>query len=168
VQVVLFAFTGTLSVRLTRRGHSSDVARAALATGGLIAGGIAMLALASTAVPWLTVPLAAMFLGSTTVAVTVLPPIVAEIVPALQRGTALGACIGVASLGAIAGPAVFGHAIDVLGANAPAYRHAFAAAGVVVIAAAAVAHLLMRPREAGERLRMLRDAAAPEWARQGG
>jgi hypothetical protein len=161
VRLALFALTGALSTGLARRGFSSNISRAAIATGGLVVGGVAMIGLAWSNSLWSTVPLAVLFIGSTAVAVTVLPPIVAEIAPALQHGTALGACIGVASLGAVAGPVVFGHAIDILGHGAPAYREAFAASGALVVVVAAIAQLLMRPREDGERLGIVRESAIP-------
>jgi MFS family permease len=89
---------------------------------------------------------------SSTVVVTVLPPIVAEIVPFSQRGTALGACLAFASLGGILAPLIFGRTIDMMGHGATGYRVAFLISGVFVIVAAAIAHVLMRPHEDGERL----------------
>jgi MFS family permease len=163
VQVPLFALTGAFSSWLTSRGLSSELARVWPTTAGLAIGALTMIALAGSASPSLAIAFAALCIGSTVVAATLLPPIVAEIAPVAYRSTALGVVVALAALGGIVAPIVFGRAVDLNGGGALGYRAAFIIAGSFVLIAAIVGHVLMRPREDGARLRRL-DAAFEQQA----
>jgi ACS family D-galactonate transporter-like MFS transporter len=155
LQVPLFPAVGLASGSLSARGYDTDFARGAFATLGVALSGGAMIALSSTKQDWLLIAVATLCLSSTVIVVTIVPAIVAEIAPAWQRSTALGACVAVSALGGIVAPLVFGRVVDITGRVAAGYRVAFLLSGSTVVVAAAVAQLLMRPREDGERLHRL-------------
>jgi MFS family permease len=150
LQVPLFPLTGLFSTYLSGRGFSSGVSRGALAAVSVALAGAAMLGLAMAQPMWLVVALAAVCLGSQVVAGTVLPPLLAEVVPPARRGVALGACVAVASLGGFLAPVIFGRVVDVAGSSS--YRTAFLVSGALVIVGAIVAQMLVRPSEDRVRL----------------
>ena len=145
VQVPLLPLVGWFSVALRERGYSSEMARVAVATAGLVAAGVAMIGMATAKPAWLTIALAVLSVSLPVTIVATGPSIVAQIAAGPQRGIALGSCIGFASLGGAFAPVAFGKILDAAGSPAAGYHLAFVASGVLVIGAAVVAMFIVRP-----------------------
>lgn len=130
---------------LVRRGLRSELSLALPATAGVCLSGIALIGLALFRGAGAAVALVALCLCAVALSVTCLPPIVAEVTRARERATALGLFAALSSTAGIAAPIVFGRIVDAVPLRDPGYRAALAASGFLLLAAACVAAVLMKP-----------------------
>jgi MFS family permease len=134
------------SERLLRSGVPSRTARGRYLSALLIAAGVFFaVVLVCPKADWLRVGLIALALGCTPIVYSLGPAVLAEVVPASQRGAMLAINNSVASLAGIAAPVVTGAFIqDVPGAQG--YELGFALCGALMIAGGLFGFWLINPQ----------------------
>lgn len=145
LQALAFPIAARTCESLRRHGLRSELSLALPATAGICFSGIALIGLASFRGSGAAVALAALCLCAVALSVTCLPPIVAEVTRARERATALGLFAALSSTAGIAAPIVFGRIVDAAPFREPGYRAALSASGYLVLAAACLAAVLMKP-----------------------
>lgn len=145
LQTLIFPLTARVSQSLQRRGYSGEIALAAPAACGIAISGISLILFSRVSSSSAALAFLAISLWSAAVAFTVLPPIVAEIVPSQDRGVALGLFAGISSTAGVLAPLVFGRIVDMAGGAEHGYRLAVLTSGIFLSVAAPVAFLLMKP-----------------------
>jgi len=122
------------SERLLRKGIPSRIARGRYLSALLVLGGALFAALyVSPHADWLRIGLIALGLGCTPIVYSLGPAVLAEVVPAQQRGAMLAINNSVASLVGVAAPVVSGVLIQHL-PGAQGYEMGFAFSGALMIA----------------------------------
>ncbi len=122
------------SEHLLRKGVPSRTARGRYLSALLVLGGVLFAALyVSPHADWLRVGLIALGLGCTPIVYSLGPAVLAEVVPAQQRGAMLAINNSVASLAGVAAPVVSGALIQHL-PGARGYEMGFALSGALMIA----------------------------------
>jgi MFS family permease len=122
------------SEHMLRRGISSRIARGRYLSGLLVMAGVLFVVLCvSPHADWLRIGLIALGLGCTPIVYSLGPAVLAEVVPAQQRGAMLAINNSVASLAGIAAPIVSGALIQHL-PGAQGYEMGFAISGALMIA----------------------------------
>lgn len=151
IQALVFPLIARALESLRRRGYSSELALAVPAACGVAVSGLALIGFnliaAYAAAPLLIV----VCLSGTAVAITCLPPLVAEITPLRDQGTALGVFAAFSSTAGVFAPFIFGRAVDSSGGTGHGYRVALLASGSLLLVAAAVSLALMKPTRHGVR-----------------
>lgn len=134
------------SERLLRKGVPSRTARGRYLSALLIVAGVFFaVILVCPDADWLRVGLIALALGCTPIVYSLGPAVLAEVVPASQRGAMLAINNSVASLAGIAAPVVTGAFIqDMPGAQG--YELGFALCGVLMIAGGLLGFWLINPQ----------------------
>jgi MFS transporter, ACS family, D-galactonate transporter len=145
LQILVFPLAVRLSKSLRRRSYRSEVVFAAPAASAVAISGLALVAVSYFVSSWVALALIAVCLSCTAIAITCLPPIIAEVTRSGERGTALGAFAAFSSTAGIFAPLVFGRIVDVCGGGGHGYRVALLVSGWLLIVAAPVAMLLMKP-----------------------
>lgn len=133
------------SERLLQRGIPSRTARGRYLSALLIVGGLLLAVLyASPHADWLRIGLIAVALGCTPIVYSLGPAVLAEVVPASQRGAMLAINNSVASLAGIAAPVVTGALIqDVSGARG--FELGFSLCGVLMVAGGLLGFWMIDP-----------------------
>jgi MFS family permease len=122
------------SERLLRKGIPSRTARGRYLSVLLVVAGVLFAALyVSPHADWLRIGLIALALGCTPIVYSLGPALLAEVVPAQQRGAVLAINNSVASLAGIAAPVVSGALIQNL-PGAQGYEMGFALSGALMVA----------------------------------
>ena len=134
------------SERLLRKGVPSRTARGRYLSALLIVAGVFFaVILVCPDADWLRVGLIALALGCTPIVYSLGPAVLAEVVPASQRGAMLAINNSIASLAGIAAPVVTGAFIqDMPGAQG--YELGFALCGVLMIAGGLLGFWLINPQ----------------------
>jgi MFS family permease len=133
------------SEHLLKRGVPSRTARGRYLSALLVVAGL-LLALLYVALPgdWLRIGLIAVALGCTPIVYSLGPAVLAEVVPASQRGAMLAINNSVASLAGIAAPVVTGTLIqDVSGARG--FELGFALCGALMVAGGVLGFWMIDP-----------------------
>lgn len=134
------------SERLLQSGVQSRTARGRYLSALLIVAGVFFAAiLVCPNADWLRVGLIAVALGCTPIVYSLGPAVLAEVVPASQRGAMLAINNSVASLAGIAAPVVAGALIEGM-AGAQGYEVGFALCGALMIAGGLLGFWLINPQ----------------------
>lgn len=156
ILVVMPVTVGTswLVRHLLHKGVSTRTARGRLSGATLMLAGAALVSLWSVELPppW-RVALIGLAIGLTPVVYSLVPAMIAEMVPASQRGAMLAVDNSIASLAGIAAPLVTGHLITGIG-HAAGYEAAFALAGALLIAGGLIGAWMIDPARAARSLRL--------------
>jgi hypothetical protein len=134
------------SERLLQKGIPSRTARGRYMSVLLIMAGVFFAVIyVSPQSDWLRIGLIAIALGCTPIVYSLGPAVLAEVVPASQRGAMLAINNSVASLAGIAAPAVTGSLIqDLPGAHG--YELGFALCGVLMVAGGLLGYWMIDPQ----------------------
>ncbi len=146
LQILLAPLLAGLSQKLTRQGLSSRVARGALGSLCVIAGGASLICMAHVPMSSLKVGLIALGFSVGSVIFTLGSTLIGEISPPAQRGAMLGITNALHTLAGLCAPYIMGLMVDV-GANREAgFRAGFTYAGLLVAATGIIAALLIHPQ----------------------
>jgi MFS family permease len=163
--VIAFAAPVTIglsaySQRMLRHGASTREARARLSSVVMIAGALLFFTLTVIDLtPWQKVLCYASAGSLCTFCLSLAPVMLAEMVPAAQRGSVIAIHTAVASLGAAIGPAVIGRLVQSYASTgAHAYEAGFAVTAALLMFAALVALRWLHPERSQ---RTLKDTATP-------
>ncbi len=145
--------------RLSRRGHSSRVAR------GVFSGVVLMLAGALLFLPWLTplpplvkIAVLAVSFGASTTLPSLAPAMLSDVCPPAQRAGLISIDTAIASVAGVIAPVLMGGFIQHLsqaGNPAHAYEIGFAVAGVLLLLGGLAGILWAHPEESARRLQQL-------------
>jgi len=134
------------SERLLRRGISSRTARGRYLSALLIVAGVLLAAFyASPPMEWLRIGLIAVALGCTPIVYSLGPAVLAEVVPASQRGAMLAINNSVASLAGIAAPIVTGALIQDL-PGPRGFELGFALCGALMVVGGLFGYWMIDPQ----------------------
>ena len=145
LQIPVCIFGGWAVARLGRRARFRGDAYAWVATGAVAVAGLALAALTFAGGGAAPACFIIVSLIAAAVVFIVSGPLIAEIVPQTQRGTALGTLVATYALGGLIGPALFGGIVDAASTPLAGYRLGFLIAGGGMFLAAACARVLIRP-----------------------
>lgn len=145
MQAVIFLVTARVLGSLRRRGYRSEVVFAAPAACAVAVSGILLVVVGNAVANWLALTLIALCLWSTAVAITSLPPLIAEVTLLRERGSALGVFAAFSSTAGIFAPLVFGRVVDAAGGGDHGYRLALLISGALLVGAAPLSLALMKP-----------------------
>jgi MFS family permease len=136
-----------LSQRMMKHGSTTREARARLSCVTMIAGGLLFIALATLDLMPIEKVLCYALAGALpTLCLSVAPAMLAEMVPAAQRGSVVAINTAVASLGAAVGPVVIGRLVQSHpNAGSHAYELGILVTALLLIAAALVALRFLHP-----------------------
>ncbi|HEV3432041.1 MAG TPA: MFS transporter [Paraburkholderia sp.] len=149
-----------LSQRMMRRGATSRDARVRLSSFAMMGGALLFIALATLDLtPVQKVLFYAVAGALPTLCLSVAPAMLAEMVPAAQRGSVIAINTAVASLGAAVGPVAMGRLVEShANAGSHAYESGIVVTAVLLIVAALVALRWLHPERS---LRLFNRDAAP-------
>jgi hypothetical protein len=134
------------SERLLQKGIPSRTARGRYMSGLLIMAGVFFAVIyVSPHADWLRIGLIAIALGCTPIVYSLGPAVLAEVVPASQRGAMLAINNSVASLAGIAAPVVSGSLIQDL-PGAGGYELGFALCGVLMVVGGLFGYWMIDPQ----------------------
>jgi len=134
------------SERLLQRGISSRTARGRYLSALLIVAGVLLAAFyASPSIEWLRIGLIAVALGCTPIVYSLGPAVLAEVVPASQRGAMLAINNSVASLAGIAAPIVTGALIQDL-PGPGGFELGFALCGTLMVVGGLFGYWMIDPQ----------------------
>ncbi len=145
LQIPAYLFVVWVSNALQRRGYPSEISRGAPGALGAAITGAGLVVLAATHAQFALIALVPVVVASAVVIGVTGPPMIAEIAPPSQLGTALGAIVAVYALAGIVAPPIVGKIIDTAAMAQAGYRLAFLGSGLFVVVAAVAAAVLMRP-----------------------
>ncbi|HKU81874.1 MAG TPA: MFS transporter [Candidatus Tumulicola sp.] len=145
LQALAFPLAARGCEALQRRGFTSERSLAMPACLALAVSGISLFGLAYSGGAVVSGVLITLCLGCVAISVTCLPPIVAEVTDAGERGTALSMFAAFSSTAGIVAPILFGRVVDLAPLREAGYRAAFSVSGVFLLALACAALLLMKP-----------------------
>lgn len=145
IQALAFPAIARASESLRRRGWSSELTLATPGACGVALSGLALIGFSVSSATPTSVVLIVVCLAGIAVATTCLPPLVADVTPSRDRGTALGAFAAISSTAGLFGPLVFGQIVDKAGGADRGYHAALLSSGLFVLVAAAASLALMKP-----------------------
>ncbi|MFC0582801.1 MFS transporter [Micrococcoides hystricis] len=145
-------FSGWLSGRLLRRGHSARVARGVLAGSLLAVGGVAMAVL-----PMLPPGVLQLSLLTLAFSMPIVPFVVAmqagtDVAPRKHRALFLGSVVALYSLAGVFAPIGLGVMIDSAASPAAGYMNGFQLVGIFIVVAAIIAAFLINPEHTRAKL----------------
>ncbi|WP_321935704.1 MFS transporter [Paraburkholderia sp. J8-2] len=151
-----------VSQKMVERGISTRRARAQLIAGAFVAGSLLYAVLLLVALsPVQKVMLYAIAAALPTLCFSLAPPLLAEVVPAGQRGALVAIQTAISSLGAAIAPVVIGHLVQTRsGSAAQAYELGFALGAVLLVVAALVSLRWLHPDRSRQALDPVAVAAA--------
>ncbi|MFE7135753.1 MFS transporter [Streptomyces sp. NPDC057638] len=149
---------GIYSRRLTRRGVGSRIARGVLPASMVLCAGVCTTAFATLDRGPLQLTLLVLSACLNSAGYGAAFAGLADVVPALQRGTVFGIVTGVYSLGGVVAPMVMGNLVAAGETAAAGYGDAFLILGITMMVGAVLALLLVDPGRDAERLAARHDA----------
>ncbi|MFH8616389.1 MFS transporter [Streptomyces sp. NPDC017979] len=162
---VFQVLVGVASAMLSRRGATSRTARTLFAAALAAVGGLSTVGFSLLDGGTVQILLIVVGASLTSAGYGIAFAAVSDVVPARQRGGAMGVIVAVYSLGGIIAPLVLGGLVDSAATPGDGYAQGFLLIGVLVIVGAVVCALLADPERDARKLAAMR-GAGPEPSRQ--
>ena len=143
---------GAVTDRMLRRGVTSRRARGVLGGVVVLVGGIALMLIPFSPRPAFGLVLLLIGYGFSSALQAICNPAIAEIVPAGQRGSALGLLVAIGSLGGVFAPWLTGAILDAADSAAAGYGNAFQVFGAMLVLGGALCWWLVNPERDAARL----------------
>ncbi|MEU5979946.1 MFS transporter [Streptomyces sp. NPDC047315] len=166
---VFQVLVGVASAMLSRRGATSRTARTLFASALAAVGGLSTVAFSLLDGGTVQILLIVVGASLTSAGYGIAFAAVSDVVPARQRGGAMGVIVAVYSLGGIIAPLVLGGLVDSAATPGEGYAQGFLLIGVLVIVGAAVCAALADPERDARKLSAMSGAGpepSPEPSRQ--